>query len=145
MPAPAGRRSLHLNAFEHCSIAVHRFIITAVSREIHAAPDRRARPRAQVNIISELRTSGASLTVQTLELSSHGAFVRTPRLLPVGSAVHIALRRGVQRNPLVLAAEVVRVGTPREGRAVGLALRFTDITPVDEASLHALLDPDSAH
>jgi len=102
--------------------------------------ERRTRPRAQVHIAATLRIAGTSLTVQTLDLSGHGAFVRTARPLPVGSAVQVALRRGAQRNPLVLDAEVVRVGTQREGRAPGLGLRFTDVTAVDEASLQALID-----
>ena len=102
--------------------------------------ERRTRPRAQVHIDATLRTAGASLAVQTLDLSGHGAFVRTARPLPVGSAVQVVLRRGAQRNPLVLDAEVVRVGTQREGRAPGLGLRFTGVTAIDEASLQALID-----
>ncbi len=116
-------------------------MVGAVTSEHYAGPERRTRPRAQVNIDAQLRVAGGSLAVWTLDLSSHGAFVRTARPLPVGSAVHLALRRGAQRNPLMLAAEVVRVGTQREGRAPGLGLRFTDITAIDEASLHALLGP----
>ena len=102
--------------------------------------ERRTRPRAHVHIDATLRCAGASLVVQTLDLSGHGAFVRTARPLPVGSAVQVVLRRGVQRNPLVLDAEVVRVGTQREGRAPGLGLRFTGVTAIDEASLQALID-----
>lgn len=98
-----------------------------------------------MHIDAELRAPEAAappwrLAVQTLDLSGHGVFVRTARPLPVGSAVLVVLRRGAQRNPLVLAAEVVRVGTQREGRAPGLALRFTGVTPVDEASLQALIE-----
>lgn len=106
----------------------------------YGGPERRGRPRAQVHVDSELRvTAGPSLNVQTLDLSSHGAFVRTPRSLPVGSELHVALHRGAQRNPLVLDAEVVRVGTQREGRAPGLGLRFRGLTDIDEATLRALI------
>ncbi len=108
----------------------------------YGGPERRTRPRAQVHIDSVLRLAsadGPSLTVQTLDLSSHGAFVRTARPLPVGSELRVALHRGPMRNPLVLDAEVVRVGTQREGRSPGLGLRFTGLTPIDEASLRALI------
>lgn len=94
-----------------------------------------------MHIDSELHPAGGpSLHVQTVDLSRHGSFVRTPRPLPVGTAVHVALGRGQQRNPLVFAAEVVRVGTPREGRAPGLGLRFLGLTDIDEALLRALID-----
>lgn len=105
----------------------------------YGGPERRTRPRAQVHIDSELRLEGAAMAVQTLDLSSHGAFVRTARPLPIGSLLRVALHRGAQRNPLVLDAEVVRVGTQREGRAPGLGLRFTDLTDIDVTSLQALI------
>lgn len=110
----------------------------------YGGPERRTRPRAQVHIDSELRLGDAAMPVQTLDLSSHGAFVRTARPLPVGCTLRVALHRGAQRNPLVLGAEVVRVGTQREGRAPGLGLRFTDLTDIDEASLRALTTRDPA-
>jgi len=112
--------------------------------QLYGGPERRTQPRAQVHIDSELRQpDGPPLHAQTLDLSSHGAFVRTARTLPVGAAVHVALHRGEQHNPLVLAAEVVRVGTPREGRASGLGLRFLDLTAIDEALLRAFVQPSS--
>lgn len=117
--------------------------------EFHEGAERRTRPRALLHIDAELRTARTSFAVKTLDLSAHGVFVRTARPLPVGSRVQVSLRRGPQRNPLVLAAEVVRIGTPREGRAHGLGLRFTDVTAVDEASLRTLLagpdSPSSSH
>lgn len=112
-----------------------------MSSDHYEGHERRTRPRAQVHIDSELRLStGAPVSVQTLDLSSHGAFVRSARPLPIGAAVRVVLHRGAQRNPLVLDAEVVRVGTQREGRAPGLGLRFTDLTAIDEASLRSLID-----
>ena len=112
-----------------------------MTSEPYGGPERRGRPRAQVHIDSELRlAAGPTLPVQTLDLSSHGAFVRTARPLPVGAALHVALHRGAQRNPLVLDAEVVRIGTQREGRAPGLGLRFRDLTEIDEGLLRALID-----
>jgi len=109
--------------------------------ERYGGPERRTQPRALVNLDSELRPQhGPALHVQTLDLSSGGAFVRTPRALPVGSAVQVAFHRGPQQNPLVLPAEVVRVGTSREGRAGGLGLRFVALTALDEGLLRALVE-----
>ena len=109
--------------------------------EQYGGPERRSRPRAQVNLDSVLRlVSGAALHVQTLDLCSGGAFVRTPRPLPIGSALQLAFHRGPQQNPLVMPAEVVRVGTAREGRAHGLGLRFVALTALDCGLLRALVE-----
>lgn len=121
----------------------HTPAVTLMSTTYHGGPyggpERRTRPRAQVHIDSELRLAGATIPVQTLDLSSDGAFVRTARPLPIGCALRIALYRGAHRNPLVLDAEVVRVGTQREGRAHGLGLRFTELTDIDVTSLQAFI------
>lgn len=94
-----------------------------------------------MNLDSELRLDcGAALHVQTLDLSSGGAFVRTARPLAVGCALQIAFKRGPQQNPLVLPAEVVRVGSSREGRAGGLGLRFVALTDLDEGLLRTLVE-----
>ena len=112
-----------------------------MTREHHGRPERRTRPRALVNLDSELRLGpGAVLRAQTLDLSSGGAFIRTTRPIAVGSALQIAFNRGPQQNPLVLSAEVVRVGTAREGRAGGIGLRFVALSPLDEGLLRGLID-----
>lgn len=110
------------------------------TRERYGGPERRTRPRAPVTLDSELRTAGGpTLHGRLMDLSSGGAFVRTARPLPIGTDVHIALDRGHQRNPLVLEAEVVRVGTHAEGRAPGIGLRFNGLTPLDEGLLRSLI------
>lgn len=112
-----------------------------MTRERYGGPERRTRPRALVTLDSELRTdSGPVLHGQLMDLSSGGAFVRTARALPIGTGVRLALHRGRQRNPLVLDAEVVRVGTHAEGRAPGVGLRFQGLTDLDEGLLRALID-----
>jgi len=109
--------------------------------ESYGGPERRTQPRAQLNLDAELRPDdGPALPVQTLDLSSGGAFVRTARPLAVGSALQLALMRGPQQNPLVLPAQVVRVGSSREGRAGGLGLRFIDLSALDEVLLRALVE-----
>jgi c-di-GMP-binding flagellar brake protein YcgR len=111
----------------------------------YGGPERRTRPRAAIHIDSELRSGDAPpLHGQTMDLSSGGVFVRTARHLPLGAGVEVALHRGHQRNPLVLAAEVVRIGTHAEGRAPGVALRFRGLTPIDEGLLRALIDAGGA-
>jgi Tfp pilus assembly protein PilZ len=94
-----------------------------------------------VTLDSELRTAdGPILHGQLMDLSSGGAFVRTARPLPIGTGLRLALSRGHQRNPLVLDAEVVRVGTHAEGRAPGVGLRFHRLTDLDEGLLRSLID-----
>lgn len=111
-----------------------------MTRERYAGPERRIQPRTPVTFDSELRIpDGPVLHGRLMDLSSGGAFVRTARPLPIGSDVRLALHRGHQRNPLVLEAEVVRVGTHAEGRAPGVGLRFHGLTDLDEVLLRTLV------
>lgn len=77
---------------------------------------------------------------RTIDLSSHGAFVRTNRPLPIGAPVTVSFNRGSDRNPLMLEAEVVRSGTADEGRQRGIAVRFKDLSELDESLLNELID-----
>jgi len=80
------------------------------------------------------------LMSRTIDLSSHGAFVRTNRPLPMGAPVTVSFNRGSDRNPLMLEAEVVRSGTADGGRQRGIAVRFTDLSDLDETLLNELID-----
>jgi hypothetical protein len=113
-----------------------------VSDEDLRNEDRRARPR--INVAVELKLHAPEhhfmLLSRTVDLSSHGAFVRTNRPLPIGANVKVAFHRGKQRNPLTLTAEVVRAGMADGGRSTGIALRFIDLTELDESLLNELID-----
>lgn len=107
---------------------------------LYDGPERRARPRVRVHIVSELQTdAGQRVAGHTLDLSAGGAFVRTPRTLPVGTPVRLTILRGAARNPLIFDAAVVRVGDPREGRSPGVGLRFEGLTELDQGLLAAML------
>ncbi|NVB40797.1 PilZ domain-containing protein [Pseudenhygromyxa sp. WMMC2535] len=80
------------------------------------------------------------LMSRTIDLSTSGAFVRTNRPLPEGSTVTVAFNRGTDRNPLMLEAEVVRAGTADEGRQRGIAVRFKDMSEIDEVLLADLIE-----
>ncbi len=109
-------------------------------RDAYARPERRTRPRAQLSIETQLyHDNGPPLMTYTVDLSPHGAFVRLTQPFPVGTPVRVALHRGPARNPLVLDAVVVRVGTPRQGHALGVGLSFQALTPIDEASIRGLM------
>ncbi|TPV95030.1 MAG: hypothetical protein B7733_12100 [Myxococcales bacterium FL481] len=96
--------------------------------------DRRQRERTCVAL--DLRLVAPEVPVsapsRTINLSPHGAFVRTSRPLPVGTRLQVALYRGEHRNPLTLEAVVVRAHPDDAGRARGMAVKFTDLTPLDE-------------
>lgn len=104
--------------------------------------ERRARERVNVAIELKLEAPAQRLMMvsRTVDLSSHGAFVRTNRELPVGAEVNVAFRRGKDRNPLSLEGEVVRSGTTDGGLVSGIAIRFKDLTELDEAILTELID-----
>lgn len=104
--------------------------------------DRRSRPRTSIAIELKLHAPEHHfmLLSRTVNLSSHGAFVRTNRALPLGSSVTVAFQRGAQRNPLSLTAEVVRAGSADGGRSPGIALRFVGMSALDESLLNEIID-----
>ena len=101
--------------------------------------ERRAFPRVRVRIDSLVNTPEGQVRGQTLDLSAGGAFVTTARALAIGTSVRLSMHRGDARNPLVLDAEVVRVGGTREGRFPGLGLRFIGLTELEATLLQAML------
>lgn len=104
--------------------------------------ERRARERASVAVELKLHAPEHHfmLLSRTVDLSSHGAFVRTNRPLPIGSRVVLAFPRGKQRNPLKLEGEVVRAGVTDGGRSSGIAIRFSHVSDLDESLLKELID-----
>ena len=104
--------------------------------------ERRARPRKNVALELKLHAEQHNLVLlsRTVDISSSGAFIRTSRALPQGATVRVAFDRGAQRNPLTLDAEVVRAGSADGGRSGGIALRFVEITDLDEALLNEIID-----
>ena len=57
----------------------------------------------------------------------------------VREAEALLVRLG-QGNPLMLEAEVVRSGTADGGRQRGIAVRFKDLSELDELLLNELID-----
>ena len=112
--------------------------------ETTSSPERRSYPRFRVLLESHLTTPAGPVRGHTLDLSAGGAFVGTPRTLPVGTGVRLSIARGEDRNPLQFDAEVVRIGDPSEGRLAGLGLRFIGVTPLEASLLDAMLSTSDA-
>lgn len=108
--------------------------------------ERRARPRTSVAVELKLHSVQHNLVLlsRTVDISCSGVFVRTSRELPPGSTVRVAFERGTERNPLTLEAEVVRSGLADGGRSGGIALRFVEVTDLDEALLNDIIDRSRA-
>ena len=115
--------------------------VEAVVTEELSGADRRARPRISVAIEVKLHAPEHHymLMSRTIDLSTMGAFVRTNRPLPIGADVTVSFNRGNDRNPLMLDAAVVRSGTADGGRQRGVAIRFTDLSDLDEVLLSELI------
>jgi uncharacterized protein (TIGR02266 family) len=107
--------------------------------DLTVSHERRAYARVRVRIDSRVTTPDGEVRGQTLDLSAGGAFVSTPRAVPVGTPVRLTMDRGAAKNPLVLDAEVVRVGGTREGRFAGLGLRFVGLSELEATLLQAML------
>lgn len=103
--------------------------------------ERRSRPRVPLSVELKLHAPSLHFVLlsRTVDISTRGAFVRSNRALPVGAPVTVEFDRGRAKNPLRVAAKVVRVGSVEEGRAAGIAIRFTEVTDLDEALLDDLI------
>lgn len=119
---------------------------TVVTSPQQPPQDRRASERKQVSVDLRLKASSLSLPLssRTVDISSHDAFIRSPKQLSVGAVVTVELDRGPLRNPLTLEAEVVRIGNTHEGRPSGFAVRFRDVGELEENLLQDLIDEASS-
>ena len=86
--------------------------------------------RADVEIAVDLHGWDGPMPGVTRNVSPEGAFVATPRLLPVGDRVLLMLAVPGRRAPLAVRAEVrwsrEAPETPDARRPAGMGLRFVD-------------------
>jgi len=105
-------------------------------------PERRSKPRSLVSVPLSMygRDHRLLLRARTVDLSSAGALVHGAGPIRVGQAVDVEVPRGNARNPLSLRAEVVRISTPSARRRQhSVALRFTEVSPIDEAIIESII------
>jgi hypothetical protein len=80
------------------------------------------------------------LRARTLDLSTAGALLHGCCSLQVGQPVRLSVVRGTARNPLELDAEVVRIAEPNQRRRHhGVAIRFTNLSPLEETLLKSII------
>ena len=104
--------------------------------------ERRTRPRVMVSVPFRLYDANAQLLLRarTLDLSTHGALLHGTCPLEVGARVQLEVVRGEARNPLRLQAQVVRLAQPAARRRHhGIAVRFIDVSALDEAVLESII------
>lgn len=104
--------------------------------------ERRSQPRALVSVPLTMygRDRRLLIRARTVDLSCAGALVHGAGQIRVGQSVDIEVPRGDSRNPLTLKAQVVRISTPTEHRRQhNVALRFIDLSPLDEAILKSII------
>lgn len=104
--------------------------------------ERRLKPRSLVSIPLTMYSDDRRvlLRARTIDLSPAGALVHGSGPLRVGQAVEVEVARGQARNPLTLQAEVVRIATPDQRRRQhGVALRFVEVSRIDEAIIEGII------
>lgn len=104
--------------------------------------ERRNKPRTLVSVPLAMYSRDRRLLIRarTIDLSSSGALVHGAGPIRVGQAVEVEVPRGDSRNPLTLKAEVVRISSPDQRRKQhGVALRFVDVSAIDEAILESII------
>jgi hypothetical protein len=104
--------------------------------------DRRDRQRVTVAVpFSMYAGRRLLLRARTLDLSTAGALLHGTCGVQVGEPVSLEVARGPARNPLRLQAEVVRFSEPDvHRRHTGVAVRFVNLSAVDEAVLRTIID-----
>lgn len=108
----------------------------------HGGGERRSKPRTLVSVPLAMygRDRRLLIRARTIDLSCAGALVHGAGPIRVGQAVEVEVPRGDSRNPLTLKAEVVRISTPDQHRKQhGVALRFIDVSEIDEAILESII------
>lgn len=113
-----------------------------MSGEHTITDERRHKPRSLVSVSLRMYATNRRLLMRarTVDLSTSGALVHGSGPLRVGQTVDIEVARGLARNPLTLQAEVVRIATPSEQRKQhGVALRFIDVSAIDEAIIESII------
>lgn len=80
------------------------------------------------------------LSARTLDVSTTGALLHCGAPLRVGDSVRVEVSRGALRNPLALNAEIVRLAAPTATRRHhGVAVRFTNLSPIDAKVLESII------
>jgi uncharacterized protein (TIGR02266 family) len=74
------------------------------------------------------------------DLSEGGLFIRSERLLPIGSQVEVKLVLPGSEEPLVLPGEIVRHVTAAQSPETGMGVRFGELPPPVARSLKAFVD-----
>jgi hypothetical protein len=105
--------------------------------------DRDRRDRERVTVAVSFRMFAGTrllLHARTLDLSTAGALLHGSCSVRVGEPVRLEVARGPARNPLRLQAEVVRFSEPDvHRRHTGVAVRFVNLSAVDEAVLRSII------
>jgi PilZ domain len=103
--------------------------------------DRRHHPRRQVSVPARVfAEQRLLLSARTLDVSMSGALLHGGARVDLGQTVQVEFSRGGDLNPLVLAAEVVRIETPMPGlRRHVLALRWVAPDAADVAAIASLI------
>lgn len=107
-----------------------------------SVPERRSLPRTHVSVpLSVYAEERLVLRARTVDLSAAGALLHGTATIEVGQAVRVEITRGASRNPLSLAAEVVRIATPsKRRRQHGVAVRFVEMSELDAAILRSIIE-----
>ena len=120
---------------------------TQVDTGVDSPEDRRGRTRVTVAVAFKLFDDRGRvlLNARTLDLSTAGALLHGVCKSDVGETVRVEVSRGPARNPLSLAATVVRLQAPGTASTElpagshGIAVRFNDLSPIDETVLASLI------
>jgi hypothetical protein len=91
-------------------------------------------------IAAHVREGAAAFPCQLEELAADGAFLRTDRVIEVGTALEVDLVKPGGRKPLHLRAVVLRTVPGHEGHQPGLDVEFRLVPPDDFQRLVAWLE-----
>ena len=91
-------------------------------------------------IAAHVREGAAAFPCQLEELAADGAFLRTDRIIEVGTTLEVDLVKPGGRKPLHLRAVVLRTVPGHDGHQPGLEVEFRLVPPDDFQRLVAWLE-----
>jgi uncharacterized protein (TIGR02266 family) len=98
--------------------------------------------RIPVSLKVEFRARSKDHVAYTKDLSPHGAFIKSPQPLPVGTRLKLKIHLPGERAALSLDGEVMRAVRPAAGSHLlpGIGVRFLDASPEARRALQELID-----
>jgi hypothetical protein len=91
--------------------------------------ERRKNKRYEADVPTRLRVAGRLVDVRLRDVCRDAVLVESTESIPVGTLVGVILGLPDGQNPVEVNGTVIRLASPSEGEAAGVAVMFTALSP----------------